>query len=64
MKSFFGLLLILFGVVLNNVVYLQDLFLGQGYISLDGWRAFAGLGVSLLMILAGCLLILNRRSYR
>jgi len=64
MKSFFGILLIAVGVLLNNTVYLQDLILGQDYISLDGWRAFVGLGVSLLMILVGCLILLSGRSYR
>jgi hypothetical protein len=64
MKAVFGLLLVFLGVLLNNVVYLQDLILGQGYISLDGWRAFAGLGVSLMLIFFGCVLLVFRSGHR
>lgn len=55
-----GFLLILLGVFGNNFVYLQDLMFGQGYISLDGWRAYTGILVSLVIILVGCLLMLRR----
>ena len=64
MKAFLGLLLVFLGVLLNNVVYLQDLILGQGYISLDGWRAFTGLGVSLMLIFFGCVLLVFRSGHR
>ena len=50
MSKGLGLLLIVLGVVANNLVYLQDLWLGQGYISLDGWRAYVGILVSLAII--------------
>jgi hypothetical protein len=64
MKAVLGLLLVFVGVILNNVVYLQDLILGQGYISLDGWRAFAGLGVSVILIFFGCVLLVFQRGVR
>ena len=56
-----GLILVFVGVIANNVVYLQDLLLGQGYISLDGWRAYTGLIVSIAIIIVGCLLMASRR---
>jgi hypothetical protein len=46
-----GVLLIVLGVIANNLVYLQDLWLGQQHIS---WTAGAyGLLVSIAVILAG-----------
>jgi hypothetical protein len=57
-----GVLLIVLGVIANNVVYLQDLWLGQGPISLDGWRAYAGLVVSIAVILVGMVLLARSRS--
>ena len=56
-----GLLLIILGVLANNVVYLQDLWLGQGYISLDGWRAYGGLLVSIVIIIIGMVLLARSR---
>jgi hypothetical protein len=52
-----GLLLIVLGVIANNLIYLQDLWLGQGYMSLDGWRAYAGLLVSIAIILVGTVMV-------
>ena len=57
-----GLLLIVLGVIANNLIYLQDLWLGQGYISLDGWRAYAGLLVSVAIILVGAVLVTRART--
>jgi hypothetical protein len=57
-----GVLLIVLGVIANNVVYLQDLWLGQGQISLDGWRAYAGLVVSIAVILVGMVLLARARA--
>ena len=57
-----GLLLIVVGVVANNLVYLQDLWLGQGYISLDGWRAYAALLVSIAIIFMGTVLVARART--
>ena len=57
-----GLLLIVVGVVANNLVYLQDLWLGQGYMSLDGWRAYAALLVSIAIIFVGTVLVARART--
>jgi hypothetical protein len=57
-----GLLLIVVGVVANNLVYLQDLWLGQGYMSLDGWRAYAALLVSIAIIFMGTVLVARART--
>ena len=57
-----GVLLIVLGVIANNLVYLQDLWLGQQHISLDGWRAYAGLLVSIAVILAGTVLLARPRT--
>ena len=57
-----GLLLIVLGVIANNLIYLQDLWLGQGYISLDGRRAYAGLLVSIAIILVGAVLVTRART--
>ena len=56
-----GLLLIILGVLANNVVYLQDLWLGQGTITLDGWRAYGGLLVSVVVIIIGMVLLARSR---
>ena len=53
-----GLLLIILGVLANNVVYLQDLWLGQGTI---GWRAYGGLLVSFVVIIIGTVLLARSR---
>ena len=57
-----GVLLIVLGVIANNVVYLQDLWLGQEQMSLDGWRAYAGLLVSIAIILVGTVLLARSRA--
>jgi hypothetical protein len=62
MSKWLGLLLIVLGVVANNVVYLQDLWLGQPYISLDGWRSYAGLLISLAIIVVGMALLARSRA--
>jgi hypothetical protein len=56
------MLLIALGVIANNVVYLQDLWLGQEHISLDGWRAYAGLLVSIAIIIVGTVLLARPRT--
>jgi hypothetical protein len=56
-----GLLLIILGVLANNVVYLQDLWFGQGSITLDGWRAYGGLLVSFVVIVVGMVLLARSR---
>jgi hypothetical protein len=62
MRKALALALIIVGVIANNVVYLQDLWLGQGYISLDGWSAYTGLLVSFALILVGLVLIARGRT--
>jgi hypothetical protein len=57
-----GLLLIVLGVIANNVVYLQDLWLGQNQISLDGWRSYAGLLISFVIIIVGMVLLARSRT--
>lgn len=59
-----GIVLVVLGVVLNNVVYLQDLWLGQAAITLDGWKAIAGILVSLGMVAVGLLLVVTSRPNR
>jgi hypothetical protein len=62
MGKILGLLLIMLGVIANNLVYLQDLWLGQDRMSLDGWRAYAGLLVSIAIILIGAVLLARART--
>jgi hypothetical protein len=62
MSKALGLLLIVLGVIANNVVYLQDIWLGQGQITLDGWRAYSGLLVSFVVILVGMILLARSRA--
>jgi hypothetical protein len=57
-----GMLLIVLGVIANNVVYLQDLWLGQEHISLDGWWAYTGLLVSFALIALGLVLLARPRT--
>lgn len=56
-----GLILIILGVLANNLVYLQDLWLGQDSITLDGWRAYGGLLVSIVIIVIGMVLLARSR---
>jgi membrane protease YdiL (CAAX protease family) len=58
-SKLWAIILILGGVLANNLVYLQDLWFGQGSISLDSWRAYAGLLVSVGLVLIG-LVLANR----
>ena len=56
-----GLILIILGVLANNLVYLQDLWLGQDSMTLDGWRAYGGLLVSIVIIVIGMVLLARSR---
>jgi hypothetical protein len=62
MSKALGLLLIVLGVIANNVVYLQDIWLGQGHITLDGWRAYSGLLASFVVILVGIVMLARSRT--
>jgi len=57
--AIFGVVLVLAGVILNNLVYLQDLWLGQSVITLDSWRAYMGIFASILMVAAGILMMIQ-----
>ena len=58
-RRIWAIVLIVVGVLANNVVYLQDIWLGQGAITLDSWRAYLGIIVSLALILAGLILVVR-----
>lgn len=60
MRRGLGFLLILVGVAANNIVYLQDLWLGQGCMSLDSARAYGGILASVALILIGAILLWRR----
>ena len=62
MSKTLGIVLIVIGVVLNNIVYLQDLWFGQGVISLDGPRAIIGIVVSIIIILVGLAVLYKKAS--
>lgn len=52
-----ALVIIIFGVLANNIIYLQDLWFGQVVISLDSWKAYLGIIVSLAIIAVGLLMV-------
>ena len=62
MSKSISILLIIVGVVLNNVVYLQDLWFGQGAITLDGPKAYIAIAVSIIIILAGVYGLMKRAN--
>ena len=60
MRRMIGFLLVLVGVAANNVVYLQDVWLGQGCMSLDSARAYAGVVISIGLVILGAVLMFRR----
>ena len=54
-----ALIIIVVGVVANNIVYLQDLWFGQPAIYLDSWRAYLGIIVSLAIIAVGLFMMVR-----
>jgi hypothetical protein len=62
MRRALGVLLIVFGVLANNLVYVNDLLLGESQITLHGWRSYAGLLVSVAIILVGTVLLARSRT--
>ena len=56
-KRNWAFVLIVFGVLANNVVYLQDLWFGQAGITLDSWRAYLGIAVSVALVVIGLVLL-------
>lgn len=61
MSKTLGIALVIIGVTLNNIVYLQDLWFGQGAITLDGPRAIIGIVVSIAIVVAG-LVVMARKT--
>ena len=52
-----GYALVILGVAFNNLVYLQDLWLGQDSITLDSWKAIGGILVGIAMVGIGLVLV-------
>ncbi len=52
-----ALIIIIVGVLANNFVYLQDLWFGQTVISLDSWKAYVAIIISVAIIAVGLVLI-------
>ena len=51
-----SIIFIVVGVLANNIIYLQDLWFGQGSISLDSWRAYGGIALSVGLVVIGLVL--------
>ena len=58
-SKLWALVLIVVGVLANNFVYLQDLWFGQGAITLDSWRAYGGIAVSVGLVAIGLVLAMR-----
>ncbi len=56
-RTWLGYALVILGVAFNNLVYLQDLWLGQDSITLDSWKAIVGILVGIAMIGIGLVLV-------
>ncbi len=54
-----GIALIIFGVLANNFMYLQDLWFGQPVMSLDSWKAYLSIIISLAIIAVGLFLVVR-----
>ncbi len=52
-----ALIIIIVGVLANNFVYLQDLWFGQTVMSLDSWKAYVAIIISVAIIAVGLFLI-------
>ena len=61
-KNTLGFALVILGVVLNYVVYLQDLWLGQPNMTLDSWRAIIAILVSIGIVVVGLWLIATAKD--
>jgi len=62
MSKTLGIVLVVIGVALNNIVYLQDLWFGQSAITLDGPRAIIAIIVSIVIVFAGLVVMLRRSN--
>ncbi len=56
-RTSLGYALVILGVIFNNLVYLQDLWLGQDSITLDSWKAIVGILVGIAMVGIGLVLV-------
>ena len=56
-RTWLGYALVILGVAFNNLVYLQDLWLGQDSITLDSWRAILGILVGIGLVVIGLVMI-------
>ncbi len=54
-----ALIIIIVGVLANNFVYLQDLWFGQAVISLDSWKAYVAIIISLAIIAVGLYMVIR-----
>ncbi len=54
-----ALIIIMVGVLANNFVYLQDLWFGQAVISLDSWKAYVAIIISLAIIAVGLYMVIR-----
>jgi hypothetical protein len=55
-SKLWSIIFIVVGVLANNIVYLQDIWFGQGSISLDSWRAYGGIAFSVGLVVIGLVL--------
>ncbi len=63
-RTWLGYALVILGVAFNNLVYLQDLWLGQDSITLDSWKAILGILVGIAMVIIGLMLIKRAAGHR
>ncbi len=56
-RTWLGYALVILGVAFNNLVYLQDLWLGQDSITLDSWKAITGILVGIGLVVFGLVMI-------
>ncbi len=60
-RTWLGYALVILGVLFNNLVYLQDLWLGQDSITLDSWKAILGILIGIGLVVIG-LVMINRSA--
>ncbi len=56
-RTWLGYALVILGVAFNNLVYLQDLWLGQDSITLDSWKAILGILIGIGLVVIGLVMI-------
>ena len=56
-RTWLGYALVVLGVLFNNLVYLQDLWLGQDSITLDSWKAILGILIGIGLVVIGLVMI-------